>query len=167
MKRRKNGLGRSGLDEGGLGEGGLGKGARQPPGAEELAGWLFGSYGLPKPTLEWKFHPKRKWQADLAWPELMIAVEIEGGVFTRGRHTSPQGFIGDMEKYNAYAVMGILLIRILPSQIEKSDPEEASIGKKKKSLTLAQTRKANLVKYKWRNTPAHEIIIQLFNERGL
>lgn len=135
---------------------------------ENLARWLFEFYGLPKPTLEWKFHPKRKWRADLAWPELMIAVEIEGGVFTRGRHTSPQGFIGDMEKYNAYSVMGILLIRILPNQVDKSNPEEGEkTGKKKILKTLAQTKKNSLVKYKWRNTPAHEIIMELFNQRGL
>ena len=71
MKQRKTKVGgaRRGQQEG-----------KKPPGSKELARWLFESYGLPKPVLEWKFHPKRKWQADLAWPELQIAVEIEGGV---------------------------------------------------------------------------------------
>ena len=29
---------------------------------------------------EFKFHPKRKWRFDYAFPFLMIAVEVDGGV---------------------------------------------------------------------------------------
>ena len=29
-----------------------------------------------------------------------ILVEVEGGIWTGGRHTQPKGFIADIEKYN-------------------------------------------------------------------
>lgn len=63
-------------------------------------------------TLEHKFHPTRQWRFDIAFEWAKIAVEIEGGVFTRGRHTRPMGFIADCEKYNAAALMGWKVLRI-------------------------------------------------------
>ena len=49
---------------------------------------------------EYKFHPTRRWRFDYAIPEHKIALEVEGGVWTGGRHTSPKGFLNDIEKYN-------------------------------------------------------------------
>ncbi len=46
-----------------------------------------------------------------------VALEVEGGVFTGGRHTRATGFMGDMEKYNAMAARGILLLRTTPDQL--------------------------------------------------
>lgn len=51
----------------------------------------------------------------------MIAIEVEGGAFTRGRHTRGAGFIGDMEKYNAATSMGWRVFRVTPSQFGGSD----------------------------------------------
>jgi len=61
--------------------------------------------------LENKFHPKRDWKSDLAIPSIMIAIELEGGVWTRGRHTRGQGYIDDCTKYNACAVLGWTVLR--------------------------------------------------------
>jgi hypothetical protein len=61
--------------------------------------------------LEHKFHPTRKWRIDCALPERMLAIEIEGGVFTQGRHTRGKGFINDIEKYNALTTLGWHLLR--------------------------------------------------------
>jgi len=41
-----------------------------------------------------------------------VAIELEGGVWSRGRHTRPTGFLNDMEKYNLAASMGILVFRV-------------------------------------------------------
>jgi very-short-patch-repair endonuclease len=57
------------------------------------------------------FHPARKWRLDFAWPELRIAAEVEGGVFSRGRHVRPAGFIDDCEKYNAAVLLGWSVLR--------------------------------------------------------
>jgi len=66
---------------------------------------------LPRPAVEYRFHPTRRWRFDFAWPALRLAVEIEGGEWNRGRHTRPRGFADDCEKYNAAAVSGWLVMR--------------------------------------------------------
>lgn len=66
---------------------------------------------------EYKFHPTRKWRFDYAIPAHKIAIEVEGGVWTGGRHTSPKGFLGDMEKYNTATIMGWRLLRTTPDRL--------------------------------------------------
>ena len=73
--------------------------------------------GLPRPEREHKFDAKRRWRFDYAWPERMIALEVEGGVWTAGRHTRGAGFIKDMEKYNRAAVLGWRLLRVTPDKL--------------------------------------------------
>lgn len=66
---------------------------------------------------ELRFHPKRMWRFDYAIPEHRIAIEVEGGVWTGGRHTRPKGFLGDIEKYNTATVMGWRLLRTTPEEL--------------------------------------------------
>lgn len=66
---------------------------------------------------EYKFHPVRKWRFDYAIPEHKIALEVEGGVWTGGRHTSSVGFIKDMEKYNTATLMGWRVFRTTPDEL--------------------------------------------------
>lgn len=79
--------------------------------------------GLPEPILEYRFHPKRRWRFDLAWPDQMIACEIEGGAWMqtdtgRGKgHAHPKRFEKDCEKYSEAAVAGWRLIRATPEQV--------------------------------------------------
>jgi hypothetical protein len=72
---------------------------------------------LPAPVREWSFTPPRRWRFDYAWPDKRVALEIEGGVWTRGRHTRGSGFVKDMEKYNTAASLGWLIIRVQPSDL--------------------------------------------------
>ena len=60
---------------------------------------------------EYQFHPSRKWRFDFAWPALMIAVEVEGGVWSGGRHTRGKGFVEDCVKYNEAALLGWTIFR--------------------------------------------------------
>ena len=75
---------------------------------------FFLQMGLPPPVEEHRFHAVRKWRFDYAWPEHKVALEVEGGVWTGGRHTSGKGFLGDMEKYNHAASAGWRVIRTTP-----------------------------------------------------
>ena len=81
-----------------------------------LATQLVGS-GYPEPEPEYQFARPRRWRFDLAWPELMLAFEKEGGVYARGRHTRGKGFEDDIEKYNAAELAGWTLIRASTGQI--------------------------------------------------
>ena len=73
--------------------------------------------GLPEPVREHRFHPKRKWRFDLAWPAHMLALEIDGGAFIGGRHTSGAGFRKDCEKMSHAAILGWRVLRVLPEQV--------------------------------------------------
>lgn len=73
---------------------------------------------------ELKFHPKRRWRFDYALPEYMIALEVEGGVWTGGRHTRAAGFLGDMEKYNTATIMGWRVLRTTPDRLMKRETFE-------------------------------------------
>jgi very-short-patch-repair endonuclease len=70
---------------------------------------------------EYKFHPDRKWRFDFCWPELKIAVEVEGGVWSGGRHTTGSGFTKDCEKYNHAALLGYRVLRFTGDMIKSGD----------------------------------------------
>lgn len=65
--------------------------------------------------LEYRFCPGRMWRFDYANPDRMLAIEIEGAIFGRGRHSRGAGMTGDMEKYNSAELRGWTLLRY-PSQ---------------------------------------------------
>jgi len=67
---------------------------------------------------EYKFHPKRRWRFDFAIPSIKLALEVEGGVFSRGRHIRPTGFIKDCEKYNNAVLLGWHVLRFPGNTVE-------------------------------------------------
>jgi hypothetical protein len=67
---------------------------------------------------EHKFCVSRRWRFDFAHVQRGIAIEIEGGVYSRGRHVRPKGFLGDMEKYNRATVLGWKVLRMTPQQFD-------------------------------------------------
>lgn len=69
---------------------------------------------------EYRFHPTRKWRFDYAIVPLRIAIEIDGGVWSRGRHVRPQGYLRDMEKFNAAAALGWVVLKFTPQQLMTS-----------------------------------------------
>jgi hypothetical protein len=77
--------------------------------------------GLPAPVREHRFAPPRMWRFDLAYLSQMVAVELEGGVFSGGRHTRGKGFTGDCRKYSEAAVRGWLVIRCTREMVESGE----------------------------------------------
>lgn len=75
------------------------------------------AYGLPVPVRECRFHPTRQWRFDFAWPAHGIAVEVEGGTYSGGRHVRGRGFEQDCDKYNEAAAMGWTVLRFTGSQV--------------------------------------------------
>lgn len=59
---------------------------------------------------EFRFCPDRDWRADYRVGQWLI--ELEGGVWSGGRHTRGKGFINDCFKYNQAAMMGYRVIRL-------------------------------------------------------
>lgn len=73
--------------------------------------------GLPKPVAEWRFHALRRWRFDWAFRPEKLAIEVEGGAWTGGRHTRGKGFEKDLEKYAEALCLGWRVLRVTPKQI--------------------------------------------------
>ena len=80
----------------------------------------------PGVVAEYKFHPERGFKFDYCWPDKMIALEIEGGIWGKqckickkwlqgGRHVRGKGYENDCEKYSEAAVLGWRIIRATPA----------------------------------------------------
>lgn len=75
---------------------------------------------LPAAQREYRFaRPERQWRFDFAWPELMVAAEVEGGTRSGGRHTRGSGYEADCEKYNAAALRGWRVFRFTGAMVLK------------------------------------------------
>lgn len=87
--------------------------------AEERFAALLASAGVEPPVSEFRFHPTRRWRFDFAWPAKRVAVEIEGGAWSGGRHTRGSGFIADCDKYNAATLLGWRVLRFTPQHLTR------------------------------------------------
>jgi len=77
--------------------------------------------GAPEPEREYYFAKEamgRRWRFDFAWPSCMVAAEVEGGVWSRGRHNRGAGYVADCEKYNAATLLGWRVLRIPTPMVE-------------------------------------------------
>lgn len=81
--------------------------------------WL--QLGGPPLKPEYRFHPERRWRFDLASPIAKVAIELEGGVWSGGRHTRGIGFSGDCEKYNTAQLMGWRVFRFTTDMLNDPD----------------------------------------------
>lgn len=64
-----------------------------------------------------RFTADRKWEFDFTIGDCMIAVEVEGGVHSKGRHTRGAGYEADCKKYNAAALAGWTVLRYSTSMV--------------------------------------------------
>ncbi len=85
--------------------------------------WVHVVKGTTDLVMEHKFHPKRKWRFDFAHKPTLTAIEIEGGIYQRGRHTRPLGFTADCEKYNEAAYLGWRVFRLSPPMVNSRELE--------------------------------------------
>lgn len=73
---------------------------------------------------EYKFYPGRQFRFDFAWPARKCACEIEGGIWSNGRHTRGSGFSADVEKYNLAVIDGWRVVRVTGATIETGEALE-------------------------------------------
>ena len=85
---------------------------------ETLAMWHLQAAQIPTPVREYRFHDERKWRFDFAWPDQRVALEVEGGTYTAGRHTRGSGFAADCDKHCEAQVAGWLVLRVTRAHID-------------------------------------------------
>lgn len=90
--------------------------------------------GIPAPVPEYKFHPVRKWRMDWAWIDQKVFLEIDGGIWSGGRHTRPGAMLKTWEKENAAATQGWRVLRCQPRDVCKL----ATINAISAALSLTQ-----------------------------
>lgn len=66
----------------------------------------------PELLQEYRFHPPRRWRADFAHLASRTLIEVEGGVWSKGRHVNPKGFMADAEKYLTATMDGWSVLRL-------------------------------------------------------
>lgn len=67
---------------------------------------------------QWKFHPKRAWRFDFAYPEAKLAIEVDGGTWINGGHSRGSGIEKDCEKLAAAVILGWRVMRATTNQIK-------------------------------------------------
>lgn len=85
---------------------------------EDLLAQQMKFAGLPEPEREYRFAPPRRYRADFAYPDKMLLIEVEGGVWTQGRHSRGAGFTEDAKKYNLAATIGFRVLRFTGEMIK-------------------------------------------------
>lgn len=125
--------------------------------------WIYlkaicAQYNFELPEREYAFCEGRKWRADFCWPVRKVIVEVEGGVWTGGRHSrGGRSFLNDMEKYNTAAILGYRLLRVAGDHISSGQAidwilqclgiESSASGSSRWSYTIP-TRLPN-IPYDW------------------
>ena len=85
---------------------------------EDMLALHIRAVGLPEPEREVRFHPTRKWRFDFSWVDLRLACEVDGGTWTRGRHTRGFGYRLDCEKMNEAVILGWRVLRFTGGMVQ-------------------------------------------------
>lgn len=93
---------------------------------EELLIFQCTACQLPAHVRDYVFHPTRRWEIDVAWPQFRIGIEIQGGIWgksaedrTPGAHGHATGIMRDLEKHNALLDHGWRVWEFTPTQVKQ------------------------------------------------
>ena len=91
--------------------------------------------GLPEPEREYRFAAMatggtgkgvrsrlaqarlQDWRFDVAWPNALCAVEVDGGGFVNGAHNRGKHMESDCAKLSSAVAMGWRVLRVTPRQV--------------------------------------------------
>ena len=76
---------------------------------------------LPVPVPEHRFAPPRRWRFDWAWLDQKVALEVQGGLFTQGRHSRGAALMKEFEKLNTAAELGWRVLFVTPQQMQNGE----------------------------------------------
>lgn len=85
---------------------------------------MWWQLGGPELVREFRFHDTRRWRFDYAHPSSKVAIEINGGVWSSGRHTRGRGYLADREKVNAATALGWRVFELGTGQVTAQAVQE-------------------------------------------
>ncbi len=78
--------------------------------------------GLPEPEREYRFDAVKRYRFDFAYPDQMLAIEVEGGTWVSNTgHTSGTGYHSNVRKYNLAVVKGWKLLRFTTDMVTSGE----------------------------------------------
>lgn len=92
---------------------------------------------VPRPEMEFRFHPTRKWLLDFAWPAERLGVEVQGGTFVEGAHTRGAGYQSDCHKKQEAILLGWRVLEVTPQDIT----DGRAVAVIRQALGLGPTRR--------------------------
>ena len=92
--------------------------------------------GLPRPVTEYQAILGRKFRWDFAWPESLILVEIQGGIWSSGKsgHSTGTGINRDCEKGNMANLASFCCLSFTSDMIRNG----TALAQTKEALALFQ-----------------------------
>ena len=93
---------------------------------EELLLIQLRAAGYPEPVRQHPFklppkapgRPRRTVHLDLAYPDLLLAVEVQGGTWSGGTHVRGAGYAANCEKATRLQIAGWLVVTATTDQVE-------------------------------------------------
>jgi very-short-patch-repair endonuclease len=73
------------------------------------------------PEREYTFAPPRRFRFDFCFLDKKLAIEIEGGVWSGGRHTRGSGYSKDIVKYNMATLLGWRVLRFTTEMVDSGE----------------------------------------------
>jgi very-short-patch-repair endonuclease len=88
---------------------------------EEAMAFYIKAKKLPTPEREFSFLEGRRYRMDFAWPELRVALEVEGGSWVNGAHGRGKHFESDCRKYSLAAIEGWVVVRATTDMVKSGE----------------------------------------------
>lgn len=85
--------------------------------AEESLALQLTAAGLTPYERQHKAIPGRKFAFDFAWLGEKVACEVDGAIWTGGRHSRGGGILTDCEKYSLASGLGWRVVRVTPQHV--------------------------------------------------
>lgn len=88
---------------------------------EQQFEWILKAQGIHDFETEFRFAAPRRFRLDFAWPDERVGLELQGGVYSRGRHVRGAGYTKDVEKMNLAILLGWRVLQATGEMI-RDDP---------------------------------------------
>lgn len=85
---------------------------------EATLAWQIEIAGLPTPAREYRPFTERRFRWDFAFVDQKLLVEVQGGIWTGGRHGRGAGIEADMEKLNLATINGWRVLQVSGKHID-------------------------------------------------
>lgn len=84
---------------------------------EDALAFQIRAAGLPDPIREYKALEARRYRWDFAWPAFQLLLEVQGGTWGKGAHSTGLGIARDCEKGNLAIIDGWSTFHVTSDQI--------------------------------------------------